>query len=919
MKKRYLLFVFLISIAITSTYELVISLDNYDGLRPGSKVVYNEENIGKVKRIFEEEGEYIVVLKIYQEYEIKKGSFLFKVDKNSTFPSILVEKNNPEEVENFSSLENQKKTSSKVETIEQDEIEEKERLAWIKAKEEAKLEAERLEEEERKKWEAKKKQEEWEKKRKEAADKSPYKGDIESIKIFQLSNNLNADGFWGKKSQAIYDSLLIVKAKQKKVEQLKKQQEAINNANKGDAALSLEKEYLALLKKKKKDRIEDLKNKLSEEIKNKNLYNDKDQFETSADFFIRATNSTLDYYDSLEIVIHNYFNNQIRPIEKEFENVLDKNFSSKEIDISLGDYDADLEIFPIEVKDLKNNISYNRKISIKKKRAKKLYNNWNNVKAVGLFSLTFNGSVYLNKVYIVDELNGLEYSFLINEKEIPSIVTAKSFDLDFCKNILMLRKPESPEILSYSEIEDPYLGIGISLKDNMITYFTEVDTEDSSFTGDDYDMKGTQTRLNINGKVTLVTTARPKTGYYGKFISFDPVLTAMRNYNNNNKEHENYSINKKALNILSYNSLSQIAVAHPELSIRISNLETVADNYLKYGSYQLFVNNYNNSIKDASLRHVDCSFSDCKGVKNFISNYLNNPNEKIKYFYVDKSDDLWLIFQKSSGSYYRKELNPYDSGRGYDPYDYNYSVDLEIDKNIFKIILNRNNYFSLIAPSSDGITIAFPFLFDLDYSTYNLSSQKVSELRKNFENEKTEELKKMQGESSIKESTDWGSNEFIYKGKVGDNAFIDYRELKGNYYKVNENIKGTDVIVLSFSTDSLVLKHPNGVLKTFYLESYTKKTAHYDVPPSAKKTLKARYPDLCKTAGIEGRVVIVFYVDKKGKIDKSSIKVLNSVPCLDQVCIDAIKNSKWNPAKKGNDNVGTYLTKTFTFSLEEAN
>ena len=36
-------------------------------------------------------------------------------------------------------------------------------------------------------------------------------------------------------------------------------------------------------------------------------------------------------------------------------------------------------------------------------------------------------------------------------------------------------------------------------------------------------------------------------------------------------------------------------------------------------------------------------------------------------------------------------------------------------------------------------------------------------------------------------------------------------------------------------------------------------------------------------------------------------------------CKDAIKNSKWNPAKKGNDNVGTYLTKTFTFSLEEAN
>ena len=527
MKKGYLLFILFISFVISSTYELVISLDNYNGLRPGSKVIYNQENIGKVKRIFEEEGKYTVVLKIYQEYEIKEDTFLFKVDQSSSFTVILVEKNNISQFDD-TVIETLEDLQEKENILEAERLEEEERETWIKQKEEAKLEAERLEEEERKKWEAKKKQEEWEKKRKIAADKSPYKGDIESIKLFQISNNLNADGFWGKKSQTIYDSLLIVRANEEKIKKLKKQQEAIKNLDKGDAALLLEIEYLNTLEKKKKDRIEYLKIKLSKEIKNKSLYIDKDQFETSSDFFIRATNSTLDYYDSLKIVIHNYFNNFIRPIEKEFENILDKNFSSKEIDIYLGDYDADLEVFPIEVKDLKNNISYNRKISIEKKRARQLYNNWTNIKAVGLFSLRFDGTVYLNKVYIVDELNGLEYSFLINNKEIPSIATAKAFDLDFCKSILMLRKPESPEILSYSEAEDPYLGIAISLKDNMIIYFTEVDTEDSDFTGNDYNMKGTQTRLNINGKMTLVTTTRPKTGYYGNTIySFAPVLTAI--------------------------------------------------------------------------------------------------------------------------------------------------------------------------------------------------------------------------------------------------------------------------------------------------------------------------------------------------------------------------------------------------------
>ena len=158
--------------------------------------------------------------------------------------------------------------------------------------------------------------------------------------------------------------------------------------------------------------------------------------------------------------------------------------------------------------------------------------------------------------------------------------------------------------------------------------------------------------------------------------------------------------------------------------------------------------------------------------------------------------------------------------------------------------------------------IAFPFLFDLDYDGYNLSSQKVSELRKNFENQKTEELQKIQGESFIK-----------YKASV-DKAS---------------------------------------------LELYKQPSVQYDTAPISKNTISPSYPDICKTAGVEGRVVVAFYIDKNGNLDKSSIKVINSVPCLDQACIDEIKKSKWNPAKKGNDSVGTYITKTFTFSLEQAN
>ena len=468
--------------------------------------------------------------------------------------------------------------------------------------------------------------------------------------------------------------------------------------------------------------------------KNKNLYNDKDQFETSSEFFIRATTSTLDYYDSLNIVIHNYFNTQIRPIEKEFENVLDKIFSSKEIDISLGDYDADLEVFPIVVKDLKNNKTYNRDINIKKKSAKKLYNNWGNIKAVGLFSLRFDGTVYLNKVDIVDELNGLEFSFIINQKEISSISTAKYFDLNIeMKNILMLRKPELPELLSYSEVEDPYQGIAINLKDTMITYLTEVNTEDSSFKGEDYGASGYQTRLNINGKMMLWTTVRPEMNYYNTVIlSYDPLLKRMEDWNNNdNKENESYQMIKKGLNDLRNNSISK-ASSFSNSGGRLSNLEAFISD-MKINGAKIIVNNYNNKESDSYFSNVDCYWSNCRGFKEYIKKELNVESKAPKYFYVDRDGDIWGIFRNSIGNgFYRKEVSFYSVYHNH--YDiYRYPKNLTADRNLSRIKLNDNYYYSVIGPSSDGLEIGFPFLFDLDYDGYNLSSQKVSELRKNFE------------------------------------------------------------------------------------------------------------------------------------------------------------------------------------------
>ncbi len=94
------------------------------------------------------------------------------------------------------------------------------------------------------------------------------------------------------------------------------------------------------------------------------------------------------------------------------------------------------------------------------------------------------------------------------------------------------------------------------------------------------------------------------------------------------------------------------------------------------------------------------------------------------------------------------------------------------------------------------------------------------------------------------------------------------------------------------------------------------KWVQYDQAPTPKKALRPKYPEICKQAGIEGTVVISFWVDETGTVDQSSIEVLQSVQCLDQVCINAIKKSKWRPARQGRQKVGVPLSMPFNFTLE---
>lgn len=94
----------------------------------------------------------------------------------------------------------------------------------------------------------------------------------------------------------------------------------------------------------------------------------------------------------------------------------------------------------------------------------------------------------------------------------------------------------------------------------------------------------------------------------------------------------------------------------------------------------------------------------------------------------------------------------------------------------------------------------------------------------------------------------------------------------------------------------------------------------YDQAPIPKKPLMSlvKYPDICKQAGIEGRVTIKVWIDNKGRIDQQSIEVIESIPCMDNACIQAIKKSKWKPARMGRKKVGVPLNVPFVFKLESS-
>ena len=99
-----------------------------------------------------------------------------------------------------------------------------------------------------------------------------------------------------------------------------------------------------------------------------------------------------------------------------------------------------------------------------------------------------------------------------------------------------------------------------------------------------------------------------------------------------------------------------------------------------------------------------------------------------------------------------------------------------------------------------------------------------------------------------------------------------------------------------------------------------KELVPYDEPPlpvGGFKAIQANlvYPEKALQAGIEGTIVVQFYVDENGKIGNCT--VLKGLPGkgLDDAAVEAIRKTAFQPARQGGQNVGATIAVPVLFQL----
>ena len=90
----------------------------------------------------------------------------------------------------------------------------------------------------------------------------------------------------------------------------------------------------------------------------------------------------------------------------------------------------------------------------------------------------------------------------------------------------------------------------------------------------------------------------------------------------------------------------------------------------------------------------------------------------------------------------------------------------------------------------------------------------------------------------------------------------------------------------------------------------------YDDPPVPLSPIRPKYPEIAQEAGIEGTVVVQVFVDEKGRVKDTVI--LKGIPNtgLDEAAMEAIRKTRFRPAKQRERAVGVWISIPVNFKLK---
>lgn len=85
-------------------------------------------------------------------------------------------------------------------------------------------------------------------------------------------------------------------------------------------------------------------------------------------------------------------------------------------------------------------------------------------------------------------------------------------------------------------------------------------------------------------------------------------------------------------------------------------------------------------------------------------------------------------------------------------------------------------------------------------------------------------------------------------------------------------------------------------------------------PPKLIKKVDPVYPEIARQAGVEGTVICEATTDIYGRV--AEVKVLKSIPLLDQAAVDAVHQWVYEPMLIDGEPQGVVFTVTVNFNLE---